>query len=293
MSNQRKLPPFKEFIKRPKYKVNEDSLNIEIPWFQDCVDSVIAEIETDLCIQDYEDLERYVKDRNKVLGVECSDEQGTCLPFIKELVYRHSYGLNIDVELTPEQEKRDMPAKAIAVNKIADEVMKLIGNKSSSTHNAVAPWLPQDPGYDPDYPGEYCVDLPTSYESRAVSSYERFSNVLEMKSFLLNKDYHDKCLNYCLDKIKEKAGSLNYGDVLDMVGAKVGTKDEEEQVKSFIFTMAMLYLDGNLNEGKKKEDTKKKVKPDIHLDQAAQVKFCNKIVKEVMEEITKETKKKR
>lgn len=294
MKNQNKLPSFNEFLKRPKYKLNEDSLNIEIPWFQDCVASVIAEIETDLCIQDYEDLERYVKNRNKVLGVECSDEQSTCLPFIKELVYRHSYGLNIDVESIPGQEKKDLPEKAVVVNMIADEVMRNIGSKSAGTHNTVAPWLPQDPDYDPDYPGEYCVDLPTSYESRAVSTYERFSNVLEMKSYLLNKDYHDRCLNYCLDKIKEKAGSLNYGDVLDMVNGRVGAKDEKDLVKSYIFTMAMLFLDSNLNESKKKvKNAKKKETSDIPQNHAVQVRFCNQIVKEVMEKITEETKKKR
>ena len=115
-------------------RLNEATLNLDIPWFQDCIDNVMEDLREQIGETTAATLTDYCKNRNKVLGIEAASENpdDICKPYLKELCYRHSYGMGWD-----EFMDADEPSfKAIAISQMADEIMRILwGSNTSGTIN--------------------------------------------------------------------------------------------------------------------------------------------------------------
>lgn len=124
-----------------------------------------------------------------------------------------------------------------------------------------------------------------------VCNYNKFCDLVEEKTAILNQQLHDDCLDACLNKIETDAGSLKFDDVIEMITDKTAIKDDESLMMAFIYSLAMDYIE---NKRFVIENLSKKSKDyiDPHSDKTAKSNFCNKIAHEVMEKIIEATKKK-
>ncbi|MCQ2139263.1 MAG: hypothetical protein MJZ09_02690 [Bacteroidales bacterium] len=126
-----------------------------------------------------------------------------------------------------------------------------------------------------------------SKQKSNIIDYDKFCIILEQKAAILSQKFHDTCLDACLNKIEQEAGSLKYDDVLKMISRKTAIKDETSFVEAFIYSLAMDYLENQTFVDESKIRAKR-----ANSDRAAKSIFCNKIAKEVMTRIVQETRKK-
>ena len=98
-----------------------------------------------------------------------------------------------------------------------------------------------------EFPGENVEDLPYEYESHKVSPVKGFNDYtksLNETVGIIEISCQDKCIQYCLDRIKEEVGSYNADEIFNVASQTVDPRVKARIVLLYVKQMVIDYLSG-------------------------------------------------
>ena len=114
---------------------------------------------------------------------------------------------------------------------------------------------------------EYCEDLPyESHKVKPVKGFKDYTKSLNETVGIIEISCQDKCIQYCLDRIKEEVGSYNADEIFNVASQTVDPRVKARIVLLYVKDMVIDYLSSekaqlavvNTN-GKKGKDIPKEV----------------------------------
>lgn len=242
-------------------RLNEQKLNLEIEWWDDCISTVMTDLK-DECngILDYETLLHYVKCKYQILGrQEPGYNEALLLEHIKDLIFQH-YGDSIYSTGTcnwDENNTAEVQAKGFVVgelgNTILDKVLSTIKTDDdpipgitsvSLVDKEFRKLIPMKPVQSDNCEDEYCEDLPYEYEShkRPVKGFNDFSKKLNETVGVIEITCQEKCIQYCLDRIKKEVGNYDPDEIFKVAGQAADPKVKARMVLLYVKDMVIDYL---------------------------------------------------
>ena len=98
-----------------------------------------------------------------------------------------------------------------------------------------------------EFPGENVEDLPIEYESHKVSPVKGFNDYTQSLNEtvgIIEISCQDKCIQYCLDRIKEEVGSYNADEIFNVASQAADPKVKARVVLLYVKAMVIDYLSG-------------------------------------------------
>ena len=259
--DSKRIGTFKEFLKEQSVKkINEARVSLEIEWWDECIVEVM-QIMKDECAGtlDYETLVKYVKGKFQILGrPDPGYDEGFLLQHIKDLIFQLHGDSFVCDGMCNWGDTSEIQAKGLVVSELAkvilDKVMETIktsddpvpGETSVSLVDkqprTLVPMTPVQNTYD-DCEDEYCEDLP--YESHKVKPIKGFSEYLKTLNetvAIIDTSSQNKCIQYCLDRVKEEVGSYNPDEIFNVAGQSADPKVKARVVLLYVKDMVADYL---------------------------------------------------
>lgn len=277
---------FAEFCKAKQKQLIKESneVAIDVPFYNDAVESIISELQMIAgdpiewrTLVDYIKMKYLVIDREVTGGDDC-----LVIAHIRDLLFQH-YG---DTFLGGDYgcftgSTAEMGAKSLVLSQLASDILRKVrinaGMETPEPEQEDKPITTVSLDFDnweDDYFGE-------NRNIRKVAGFSDFSSLLKESVDKLTVKYDKKALEYCLDKLKKKAGSLKYEDVLKVV------KKEETTFSGYLTGLAEEYMESVKIELNGKE-LQNEGNDKLIFNQAKHL-FAHEIAKELTEKIKKET----
>ena len=275
----KKIGTFKEFLKEQSVKkINEARVSLEIEWWDECIVEVMQDL-ADECngFLDYETLVNYIKGKFQILGrPDPGYDEGFLLQHIKDLIFQLHGDSFVCDGMCSWGDTSEIQAKGLVVSELAKVILdKVLETKKTSddpnpgeTRVSLTDKQPRTlvPMTEPvsDEEEDYMDDLP--FESHKVSPVKGFNDYLNETVGIIEISCQDKCIQYCLDRIKEEVGSYNADEIFNVAGQAADPKVKARIVLLYVKAMVIDYLSGekaqlavvNTN-GKKGKDIPKEV----------------------------------
>jgi len=282
----KKIGTFAEFCKAKQKQLIKESneVAIDVPFYNDAVESIISEIQMIAgdpiewrTLVDYIKMKYLVIDREVTGGDDC-----LVIAHIRDLLFQH-YG---DTFLGGDYgcftgSTAEMGAKSLVLSQLASDILRKVrinaGLETPEPEQEDKPITTVSLDFDnweDNYFGE-------NRNIRKVAGFSDFSSLLKESVDKLTVKYDKKALEYCLDKLKKKAGSLKYEDVLKVV------KKEETTFSGYLTGLAEEYMESVKIELNGKE-LQNEGNDKLIFNQAKHL-FAHEIAKELTEKIKKET----
>lgn len=282
----KKIGTFAEFCKAKQKQLIKESneVAIDVPFYNDAVESIISELQMIAgdpiewrTLVDYIKMKYLVIDREVTGGDDC-----LVIAHIRDLLFQH-YG---DTFLGGDYgcftgSTAEMGAKSLVLSQLASDILRKVrinaGMETPEPEQEDKPITTVSLDFDnweDDYFGE-------NRNIRKVAGFSDFSSLLKESVDKLTVKYDKKALEYCLDKLKKKAGSLKYEDVLKVV------KKEETTFSGYLTGLAEEYMESVKIELNGKE-LQNEGNDKLIFNQAKHL-FAHEIAKELTEKIKKET----
>ena len=256
--DSKKIGTFKQFLKEQSVKkINEARVSLEIEWWDECIVEVMQDL-ADECngFLDYETLVKFVKNKFIVLGRPDPGYPEVMLQqHIKDLIYSHHWSSNVfDGMCSWEEDQSQVQALGLAIGELAkvilDKVLETIKTpddpipgvtKISLTDKEPRTLVPMtEPDPDED---EYCEDLPyESHKVKPVKGFHEYTKSLNETVGIIEISCQDKCIQYCLDRIKEEVGSYNADEIFNVASQAVDPKVKARIVLLYVKDMVIDYL---------------------------------------------------
>lgn len=254
----KKIGTFKQFLKEQSVKkINEARVSLEIEWWDECIVEVMQDL-ADECngFLDYETLVKFVKNKFSVLGRPDPGYPEVMLQqHIKDLIYSHHWSSNVfDGMCSWEEDQSQVQALGLAIGELAkvilDKVLETIKTpddpipgvtKISLTDKEPRTLVPMtEPVPDEN---EYCEDLPyESHKVKPVKGFHEYTKSLNETVGIIEISCQDKCIQYCLDRIKEEVGSYNADEIFNVASQAVDPKVKARIVLLYVKDMVIDYL---------------------------------------------------
>ena len=282
----KRVGTFKQFLKEQRVKkINEARVSLEIEWWDECIVEVMQDLK-DECngFLDYETLVKFVKNKFIVLGRPDPGYPEVMLQqHIKDLIYSHHWSSNVfDGMCSWEEDQSQVQALGLAIGELAkvilDKVLETIKTPddpipgvtqislSDKEPRTLVPMTPVQDTCD-DCGDEYYEDLP--YESHKVKPIKGFSEYLKTLNetvAIIDTSSQNKCIQYCLDRVKEEVGSYNPDEIFNVAGQSADPKVKARVVLLYVKDMVADYLSNGKVQfgvvdatGKKGKDNPKEV----------------------------------
>jgi len=282
----KKIGTFAEFCKAKQKQLIKESneVAIDVPFYNDAVESIISEIQMIAgdpiewrTLVDFIKMKYLVIDREVTGGDDC-----LVIAHIRDLLFQH-YG---DTFLGGDYgcftgSTAEMGAKSLVLSQLASDILRKVrinaGMETPEPEQEDKPITTVSLDFDnweDNYFGE-------NRNIRKVAGFSDFSSLLKESVDKLTVKYDKKALEYCLDKLKKKAGSLKYEDVLKVV------KKEETTFSGYLTGLAEEYMESVKIELNGKE-LQNEGNDKLIFNQAKHL-FAHEIAKELTEKIKKET----
>lgn len=256
--DSKKIGTFKQFLKEQSVKkINEARVSLEIEWWDECIVEVMQDL-ADECngFLDYETLVKFVKNKFIVLGRPDPGYPEVMLQqHIKDLIYSHHWSSNVfDGMCSWEEDQSQVQALGLAIGELAkvilDKVLETIKTpddpipgvtKISLTDKEPRTLVPMtEPVPDED---EYCEDLPyESHKVKPVKGFHEYTKSLNETVGIIEIPCQQKCIQYCLDRIKEEVGSYNADEIFNVASQAVDPKVKARIVLLYVKDMVIDYL---------------------------------------------------
>lgn len=256
--DSKKIGTFKQFLKEQSVKkINEARVSLEIEWWDECIVEVMQDL-ADECngFLDYETLVKFVKNKFIVLGRPDPGYPEVMLQqHIKDLIYSHHWSSNVfDGMCSWEEDQSQVQALGLAIGELAkvilDKVLETIKTpddpipgvtKISLTDKEPRTLVPMtEPDPDED---EYCEDLPyESHKVKPVKGFHEYTKSLNETVGIIEIPCQQKCIQYCLDRIKEEVGSYNADEIFNVASQAVDPKVKARIVLLYVKDMVIDYL---------------------------------------------------
>ena len=291
---KKQIGTFAEFCKSRKKQsikpIKENSaVAIEVPFWDDAVQYALSDLRFlggggDFL--DWKSMVERIKLKFSLLNIfdkECFTDDSFVVAHIKDILY-HQFGadgfLSGDTTGGENYDSEELGAKAFVISKLADEVLKQ-AKQEFGIEQAPEPEEPKtvasvslESGWGEE---DYSV-----YEQRRVAGFDQFSAFLKEGVNTISCQDDGNALNYVLDQVKKKAGSLKLEDIQAVLD-KEGTT-----LKDYVTKIARDYLSGERIElnGEVLKDCEDK--KNVLL--VARKLFAHEIAKDAMHRIDKENK---
>ena len=275
----KRIGTFKQFLNEQSVKkINEARVSLEIEWWDECIVEVM-QIMKDECngFLDYETLVNYVKGKFQILGrPDPGYDEGFLLQHIKDLIFQLHGDSFVCDGMCSWGDTSEIQAKGLVVSELAKVILdKVLETKKTSddpnpgeTRVSLTDKQPRTlvPMTEPvsDEEENDMDDLP--FESHKVRPVKGFNDYLNETVGIIEISCQDKCIQYCLDRIKEEVGSYNADEIFNVASQAADPKVKARVVLLYVKAMVIDYLSGekaqlavvNTN-GKKGKDIPKEV----------------------------------
>ena len=278
----KRIGTFKQFLNEQSVKkINEARVSLEIEWWDECIVEVMQDL-ADECngFLDYETLVNYIKGKFQILGrPDPGYDEGFLLQHIKDLIFQLHGDSFVCDGMCSWGDTSEIQAKGLVVSELAKVILdKVLETKKTSddpnpgeTRVSLTDKQPRTlvPMTEPvsDEEEDYMDDLP--FESkRPVKKFNEYSKYLNetVGVGMIETSCQEKCINYCLDRIKEEVGSYNADEIFNVASQAVDPKVKARIVLLYVKDMVIDYLSSekaqlavvNTN-GKKGKDIPKEV----------------------------------
>ena len=291
---KKQIGTFAEFCKSKKRQpIKENSaVAIEVPFWDDAVQYALNNLRIlggggDFL--DWNSMVESIKLKFSLLNIfdkSIFTDDSFVVAHIKDILY-HQFGadgfLSGDTAGGENYDSEELGAKAFVISKLADEVLK----QAKLEFGIEQVPEPEDPktvasvslesGWGEE---DYSV-----YEQRKVAGFDQFSAFLKEGVNTISCKDNGKALDYVLNKIKKKAGSLKLEDIQAVLD-KEGTT-----LKDYVTKIARDYLSGERIElnGEVLKDCEDKK----NVLKVARKLFAHEIAKNAMQRISKENKERK
>lgn len=254
----KRIGTFKQFLKEQKIqRLNEAKVSLEVEWWDSCIVEVMQDL-ADECagFLDYKTLVDYVKGKFQILGrPDPGFEEGFLLQHIKDLIFsRHGDSFVCDGQCNW-GDNAEIQAKGLVVSELAkvilDKVLETIKTSDDPIPGVTTVSLvdkeprtlvPMTPVV-PDEEEDYMDDLP--FESkRPVKKFREYTKSLNetVGVGIIEASCEEKCIQYCLDRIKTEVGSYNADDIFNVASQTVDPKVKARIVLLYVKDMVIDYL---------------------------------------------------
>ena len=254
----KRIGTFKQFLNEQSVKkINEARVSLEIEWWDSCIVEVM-QIMKDECAGtlDYETLVNYVKGKFQILGrPDPGYDEGFLLQHIKDLIFQLHGDSFVCDGMCNWGDTSEIQAKGLVVSELAkvilDKVMETIKSPDDPTPGETRVSLVDKqprtlvPMTEPvsDEEEDYMDDLP--FESkRPVKGFNDYTKSLNETVGIIEISCQDKCIQYCLDRIKEEVGSYNADEIFNVASQAVDPKVKARIVLLYVKEMVIDYLSG-------------------------------------------------
>ena len=254
--DSKRIGTFKQFLKEQSVKkINEARVSLEVDWWDEGIVEVM-QILNDECngILDYETLVNYVKGKFQILGrPDPGYDEGFLLQHIKDLIFQLHGDSFVCDGMCNWGDTSEIQAKGLVVSELAkvilDKVMETIKSPDDPTPGETSVSLVDKqprtlvPMTEPvsDEEEDYMDDLP--FESkRPVKGFNDYTKSLNETVGIIDMACQDKCIQYCLDRIKEEVGSYNADEIFNVASQAVDPKVKARIVLLYVKDMVIDYL---------------------------------------------------
>ena len=257
----KKIGTFKQFLKEQSVKkINEARVSLEIEWWDECIVEVMQDL-ADECngFLDYETLVKFVKNKFSVLGRPDPGYPEVMLQqHIKDLIYSHHWSSNVfDGMCSWEEDQSQVQALGLAIGELAkvilDKVLDTIKTSDDpipgETRVSLVDKQPRTlvPMTEPvsDEEEDYMDDIPfESHKVSPVKGFNDYTKSLNETVGIIEISCQDKCIQYCLDRIKEEVGSYNADEIFNVASQTVDPRVKARIVLLYVKQMVIDYLSG-------------------------------------------------
>ena len=256
----KKIGTFKQFLKEQSVKkINEARVSLEVDWWDEGIVEVM-QILNDECngILDYETLVNYVKGKFQILGrPEPGYDEGFLLQHIKDLIFQLHGDSFVCDGMCNWGDTSEIQAKGLVVSELAkvilDKVMETIKSPDDPTPGETRVSLVDKqtrtlvPMTEPvsDEEEDYMDDLPfESHKVSPVKGFNDYTKSLNETVGIIEISCQDKCIQYCLDRIKEEVGSYNADEIFNVASQTVDPRVKARIVLLYVKDMVIDYLSG-------------------------------------------------
>lgn len=293
-TKSQRISTFSDYYKSKKRKsIKENSsVAIEVPFWDDAVQYALDNLRLLGCNGDYYDwntMVQRIKLKFSLLNIfdkEFFTDDSFVIAHVKDIVY-HNYCadgyLSGDTGGADNYDAEELGAKAFVISKLADTVLKK-AREEFGLETEPEPEEPQTVATVSLESGEsgWGEEDFSAYEQRQVAGFERFSKFLKEGVNTLTCQDDGRALDYVLDQVKKKAGSLKLEDIQKVLDKQKTT------LKDYLTKIARDYLSGErikLN-GEVLSDCEDKK----NVLKVARKLFAHQIAEKAMGKISKENK---
>lgn len=276
----KRIGTFKKFLSQQRLmKINEANVNIECDWWDQAIIEVLQEIEKECngCL-DWKTIIQYCKNKWIILGRTLPQpeyDDNLLTQHIKDLIFQfHGDSFYTDWKCDYGWDNQQVHSKGLVIEELAAVILEKVREKAKpqgepETGNPTGTlsdrekvtMVPMKPA--PSYEDEYCEDLPYEYESHRVNhvkGFKEFSKSINETVGIIEMACQEKCIQYCLDRIKKEVGSYDPEQTLKVAVEAADPKVKARLVLLYVEDMVIDYLssekaqlavvDVNSNKGK-------------------------------------------
>ena len=287
---KKQIGTFAEFYqsKKKTQSIKENSsVEIEVPFWDDALQYALDNLRmlgNDGDSLDWNRMVEKIKLKFSLLNIfdkSFFTDDSFVIAHVKDIVY-HNYCadsyLSGDTGGANNYDAEELGAKAFVISKLADTVLKK-AREEFGLEMEPEPEEPQTVATVSLESGWGEEDF-SAYEQRQVAGFERFSRFLKEGVDTITCQDDGRALDYVLDQVKKKAGSLKLEDIQKVLDKQKTT------LKDYLTKIARDYLSGeriNLN-GEVLSDCEDKK----NVLKVARKLFAHQIAKDVLDKISKE-----
>ena len=242
-------------------KINEANVNIECDWWDQAIIEVLQEIEKECngCL-DWKTIIQYCKNKWIILGRTLPQpeyDDNLLTQHIKDLIFQfHGDSFYTDWKCDYGWDNQQVHSKGLVIEELAAVILEKVREKAKpqgepETGNPTGTlsdrekvtMIPVKPA--PSYEDEYCEDLPYEYESHRmnpVKGFKEFSKSINETVCIIEMACQEKCIQYCLDRIKKEVGSYDPEPLLKVAVETADPKVKARLVLLYVEDMVIDYL---------------------------------------------------
>lgn len=260
--DSKRIRSFKGFLHQQRMKkINEANVNIECDWWDACIVEVIQEIDKECSgFFVWETIIKYCKDKWSILGRTLPQpeyDDNILTQHIKDLIFQfHGDSFYTDWKCDLGWDNQQVHSKGLVIEELAAVILEKVKEKAKpqgepETGNPTGTlsdreevkMVPMKPASS--YDDEYCEDLPFEYESHRVEhvkGFNDFTKKLNETVGVIEISCQEKCIQYCLDRIKKEVGNYDPDEIFKVAGQAADPKVKARMVLLYVKDMVIDYL---------------------------------------------------
>ena len=241
-------------------KINEANVNIECDWWDQAIIEVLQEIEKECSgYLVWEKIISYCKQKWSILGRTLPQpeyDDNILTQHIKDLIFQfHGDSFYTDWKCDLGWDNQQVHSKGLVIEELAAVILEKVKEKAKpqgepETGNPTGTLSDREEvkmvpmKTAPSYDDEYCEDLPYEYESHRVEHVKGFMEYTKLNETVgvIEIACQEKCIQYCLDRIRKEVGSFDPEQTLKVAVETADPRIKARLVLLYVKDMVIDYL---------------------------------------------------